>query len=631
MFLILSLFIPLFNFILAIFFGEYLGRTGIKICLIFNLIINTVITCIVFISMTATTYHVIFGLWIMSENIIIPWDFHFDNLTKTMWLIVNIISFLVHLYSFEYMSSDASLIRFLSYLALFTFFMLILISGNNLIILFLGWEGVGLSSYLLISFWFTRIAANKAAIKALVVNRVSDFALTIGILLLLLLCQTLQFPSLYLLIPFFQQKNIWFGFYLMDPLFLICFLLFIGAMGKSAQIILHTWLPDAMEGPTPVSALIHAATMVTAGVFLVIKCSILFECVPIFLVIITIVGATTAFFAASIGLAQNDIKKVIAYSTCSQLGYMFFICGLSGYNIAFFHLVNHAFFKALLFLTAGAIIHSMANEQDMRKYGGLFQLLPFTYVMLIIGSNALMGIPFLTGYYSKDCIIEYAISTYTITGTFAYSIGLFTAGFTAYYSFRVLILTFLFDINSNKHVIQKTHEATPLMTFVLIFLSIGSIFFGYLFKDKFIGFGNLFYTSNITILNYSNTWIEAEALHPFLKLQPLIFSLLFVIACLWFQKGIIFSQKIYTFLTNRWFFDLIYNKFINEFILLKAYNNLFILLDKGILELIGPQGFHLFLNNISLFCLKTQRGLIFYYGRIIFCILYFIILIWIIF
>jgi len=427
-----------------------------------------------------------------------------------MLLVVNIISALVHLYSTDYMSHDPHLPRFMSYLSLFTFFMLMLVTGDNFVILFLGWEGVGLCSYLLISFWYTRLQANKAAIKALVVNRVADFALTIGMIAIFFVFKSLDFHVVFPLAPFFVNSTFIFLGYDLPVLTVICSLLFIGAMGKSAQIGLHTWLPDAMEGPTPVSALIHAATMVTAGVFLIIKCSPLFEYVPAVLSVITFVGATTAFFSATIGLVQNDIKKVIAYSTCSQLGYMIFACGLSNYHVSLFHLANHAFFKALLFLSAGAIIHSLSNEQDMRRFGGLAPLLPFTSIMLLIGSLSLMGFPFLTGFYSKDLILELALTKYTIEGSFAYCLGLVTAFFTSFYSFRVFYLTFIYKNNSFRTVIKHVHELPWKMAVSLSVLSLGSIFLGYFAKDLFVGLGTDFWNHSILILPEHNNQLDAE-------------------------------------------------------------------------------------------------------------------------
>jgi len=414
-----------------------------------------------------------------------------------MLVVVLSVSTVVHLYSTEYMSEDPHLPRFMSYLSLFTFFMLLLISSDNFVGLFLGWEGVGLCSYLLISFWFTRIQANKAAIKAMIVNRIADLAFTVGILTIFYTFQTVEFGAVFGLAPYLTSATVLFGTFVVPPVTVIALLLFLGAMGKSAQLGLHTWLPDAMEGPTPVSALIHAATMVTAGVFLIIRCSPLFECVPSILLFITLIGASTAFMAATAGLLQNDLKKVIAYSTCSQLGYMVFACGLSSYALSLFHLSNHAFFKALLFLSAGAVIHSVSSEQDLRRFGALGTLLPYTHGMFVIGSLALMGFPFLTGFYSKDLILELAASTVTVPGTFAYWLGLVTAFFTAYYSYRLLFLAFYGRPRAPRLYLTHTHELTPRMATALALLSLGSIFLGYLARDLFIGFGTPFWNGVI--------------------------------------------------------------------------------------------------------------------------------------
>jgi len=433
-----------------------------------------------------------------------------------MLFVVLIVSSLVHLYSTAYMSEDPHTSRFMSYLSLFTFFMLILVSSENLISLFLGWEGVGLCSYLLISFWFTRTAANKAAIKAMIVNRVADLALTIGIIAAFFIFQSVEFAPIFGLAPFATNLS------------LVTFLLFVGAMGKSAQIGLHTWLPDAMEGPTPVSALIHAATMVTAGVFLIIRCSALFEQTPDVLLFITFIGAATAFMAATSGLLQNDLKKIIAYSTCSQLGYMVFICGLSGYAISFFHLTNHAFFKALLFLSAGAVIHAISNEQDLRRLGGLTRLLPFTYTMFVIGSLALMGFPFLTGFYSKDLILEVVAGQLTVPASFAYWVGLVTALFTAFYSFRLLYLAFYSPSRSPYAYLTHTHELSPNLAIPLAILALGSIFFGFFARDLFIGFGTMFWNGAIPVSPSSQ--IAGEFLSAGVKLVPLIGSIMAVLA-----------------------------------------------------------------------------------------------------
>ena len=538
------------------------------------------------------------GSWIESGLFEVRWEFYFDNLTLVMLIVVNSISFLVHLYSLDYMSHDPKQIKFMSYLSLFTFFMLILITGDNFIILFLGWEGVGLCSYLLISFWYTRVQANKSAMKALIVNRISDFGLTIGIIAIYFVFKSLNFATVFSMVPYFYNKTFFLIGLDLPILPTIAGLLFFGACGKSAQIGLHTWLPDAMEGPTPVSALIHAATMVTAGVFLIIKCSVIFEYAPTILTIITFVGALTAFFAGTAGLVQNDLKKVIAYSTCSQLGYMIFACGLSNYHVGFFHLVNHAFFKALLFLSAGAIIHSLSNEQDMRRFGGLINLLPFTGIMLLIGSLALIGLPFLTGFYSKDLILEVAYGKYTVTGHFAYWLGLITAFFTSFYSYRVFYYTFLYKNNSFRKVAKNIHELPLKMAIALFVLALGSIFLGYITKDLFVGLGTDFWNQSIFILPEHNNQIEAEFIPHIYKILPFFLTMLSISAANvlfeynvpWVLKNSYDFKKIYKFFVYKWYFDPIYNNYLNIPLLQFAYWNLFRFVDKGFLELFGPFG-----------------------------------------
>lgn len=504
--------LPLISFICCVQFGWLIGRRGSAYLATFIMFLT--VCCVGFFffktSFQQKLYFLSFGTWIYSDALNVDWGFYYDNLTLAMLLVVTIVSALVHLYSIDYMAHDPHLPRFMSYLSLFTFFMFLLIVGNNFIILFLGWEGVGLCSYLLISFWYTRLQANKAAIKALIVNRIADLALTIGIAAIFFVFKSFDFHLVFSLVPFFMKSTFYFFGYEIPVLTVICFLLFIGAMGKSAQIGLHTWLPDAMEGPTPVSALIHAATMVTAGVFLIIKCSPLFEYVPCILSIITFVGGATAFFSATVGLFQNDIKKVIAYSTCSQLGYMIFACGLSNYHVGLFHLINHAFFKALLFLSAGAIIHSLSNEQDVRKFGGLISLLPFTSTMFLIGTLSLIGLPFLTGFYSKDLILELALTKYSLEGSFTYSLGIITAFLTSFYSFRLFYMTFLYQNNSFRQVINHVHELPVKMAIALGILSLGSIFFGYFAKDLLVGLGTNFWNESIFILPAHNNQLEAE-------------------------------------------------------------------------------------------------------------------------
>jgi NADH-ubiquinone oxidoreductase chain 5 len=622
--ILIIVFLPLLSFLFSGLLGRYFGSNWTKIITTSLIGANFVFVMYVFYSILFLTenYTVSIGNWIDNGLLVVDWSFSIDNLTIVMLIVVNSVSFIVHLYSMDYMGNDPHISRFMSYLSLFTFFMIILITGDNFIMLFLGWEGVGLCSYLLISFWFTRIQANKSAIKALIVNRISDFALTFGIITIFHVFRSLNFNVVFALIPFFANESfIFFGFSL-NIISTISLLLFIGAMGKSAQIGLHTWLPDAMEGPTPVSALIHAATMVTAGVFLLIKCSPIFEHSPKILVFITFIGATTAFFSATVGLIQNDIKKVIAYSTCSQLGYMVFACGLSNYHVALFHLSNHAFFKALLFLSAGSIIHSLSNEQDMRKYGALINMLPFTSVMLLIGSLSLMGFPFLTGYYSKDLIIELAYSNYTVNGNFCFWLGLVTACLTSFYSYRVFYLTFIYNNNSFKQVALNVHELPIKMAVSLSILAIGSIFFGYMSKELFVGFGTDFWNQSIFILPQHNKQFNIEFIPQAVKMMPFLGSILAVTAA-----NILFTlnfnwvgflgfnlRPLYSFLSYKWYFDVVYNKLINLTVFKFGYNTVFKAIDKGFLEHIGPHFFSNILFYLSNSIHRLQTGLVYRYG-----------------
>jgi len=444
---LLIVFLPLLGSLSSGFLGQYLGFSGAVRITSCCIITTFIFSCISFyeVALSQSPVYIQLFSWINSEMLDFYWGFYFDSLTVLMLCVVTCVSSIVHLYSIGYMEADPHVPRFFSYLSLFTFFMIILVTADNFIQMFVGWEGVGLCSYLLINFWHTRLQANKAAIKAVIVNRVGDMGLVIGILAIFYIFKTVNYTALFSLVPFYSlelDNSLYLLGFNIDALTFICIFLFIGSVGKSAQIGLHTWLPDAMEGPTPVSALIHAATMVTAGVFLLARCSPLFEYSSTALGVVTCMGAMTAFFAATTALVQNDLKRVIAYSTCSQLGYMVFACGISNYNVGVFHLANHAFFKALLFLSAGSVIHALGDEQDMRKMGGLAKLIPFTYAMMFIGSLALMGFPFLTGFYSKDAILELAFGTFTVSSHFAYWLGTVAACFTAFYSMRLLWLTF---------------------------------------------------------------------------------------------------------------------------------------------------------------------------------------------
>ncbi|KAF4318532.1 hypothetical protein G195_008131 [Phytophthora kernoviae 00238/432] len=531
-------------------------------------------------------------------------------LTMVMLIVVTSVSTLVHLYSSKYMANDPHLPRFMSYLSLFTFFMLILVTGDNFIQMFVGWEGVGFCSYLLINFWFTRLQANKAAIKAMLVNRVSDLILLLGILTIFYNIRTIEYFSTFA--------------YILSIVDVACILIFIGAMGKSAQIFLHLWLPDAMEGPTPVSALLHAATMVTAGVYLTARCSPMFEYSIFSLKVITIIGASTAFFASTVGLVQNDFKKIVAYSTCSQLGYMFFACGLSNYPLAIFHLSNHAYFKALLFLCSGAVIHAMGDEQDIRKMGGLRRILPFTYIMFLIGSLSLMGFPFLTGFYSKDLILEVAFASFSETGHFAYWLGTIGAFFTAFYSTRLLFFAFLSETNAYKNIIKHAHDVPLEMGIPLGILAFGSIFIGYISKDMFVGLGSNFWNNSIFINPLNNQMIDAEFLPTFFKLLPVILSFcgLFSAFYLYFFKfKFLYNLKIseyglyfYNFLNRKWYFDKIYYEFINQYILKIGYDVTYKMIDKGLIEMCGPYGLTTIFSFLSQKIILIQTGYIYHYS-----------------
>lgn len=563
--------------------------------------------------------------WVVVDSLNLAWGFCFDTLTLAMLVVVTFISSLVHLYSTEYMEHDPHFPRFMSYLSLFTFFMIILVTANNFLQMFIGWEGVGVSSYLLINFWYTRIQANKAAIKAMLVNRVGDFFLLLAIFTTFLMFNSLDYDVIFNSIKSAHYENItiYFGSYSLTGIDVICLFLFFGAMGKSAQIGLHTWLPDAMEGPTPVSALIHAATMVTAGVFLIARCSFLFEHSTLILTIITILGATTAFFAATTGLFQNDMKRVIAYSTCSQLGYMIFACGLSGYEVGLFHLANHAFFKALLFLGAGAVIHAMMDEQDMRKMGGLKNLLPFTYAITIIGSLALVGFPFLAGFYSKDIILEISGSIYTTTAQYAFWLGLLAAFCTAYYSTRLVYLVFLVKPNSNKNTLLNAHEPTLRMAAPLIILGICSIFVGYFTKELFIGFGNQVIGAAIYIDPAKYIMVDIEFLPLSYKLLPLILTLLGISSAAYIYRAKLNEffliklnstvMQIFYFFNKKWFFDRLYNEFIIQKLARNGYYYFYQDIDRGLLEQLGPIGIYKVLYSLINIIQRLQTGFIIHY------------------
>lgn len=644
----LVLAIPAISAFITGLFGKFLGKNGVRFLNITCMFLTLLVSCLIFYEVALLKYVTLInlGTWFSFGEVLVEFELYFDSITATMLLVVSIVSFLVHVYSLDYMGEDPHSIRFMTYLTLFTLFMFVLLTAGNFIQFFAGWEGVGLASYLLINFWYTRTQANTSALKALVVNRFGDFALYVGMLVIFATFKTTSFLTVFSLaetaIPmefsFFGGVPAFMGAYapILSELFqfnvstieFICFFLFIGAVGKSAQLGLHIWLPDAMEGPTPVSALIHAATMVTAGVFLIIRCSPLFELAPTTLKFVTVVGALTAFFAATVGLMQNDLKKVIAYSTCSQLGYMVFACGSSGYNASFYHLINHAFFKALLFLCAGSVIHALANEQDIRRMGGVVKILPITYVMMLIGSLSLLGFPYLTGFYSKDVILEITLATNTTFGLFAYTLGVISVFFTAFYSCRLLHLTFFgHQTNTLRNVVLHAHESPKYMLFAFFPLAIGSIYWGFWTKDMFVGLGSDFWQGAIVTAPANYVLVEAEFLPLELKLLPMIISFSGVAASFLIyytrtgnQLNFLRIKKLFgcyssiiIFLNRKWNFDFVYNRIFVKPYMFISYFITFKYIDRGILEYFGPLGVVRLSSKLGSSIMKLHSGLLYRY------------------
>ena len=618
------LFLPLLASIISGFFGKIIGDRSSEIITSLFVVISAGLSLFIFYNVIFNLYekNIVLATWINSGTLNVNWSIKIDALSSVMLVVVTLVSALVHIYSIGYMSHDPHKPRFMAYLSLFTFAMLTLVTADNFLQLFFGWEGVGLCSYFLIGFWFKRETANAAAIKAFVVNRVGDFGFALGIFLIFYLFGTVNYSEVFALIPQIIDKELLFLGIQIKAIDLICMLLFIGAMGKSAQIFLHTWLPDAMEGPTPVSALIHAATMVTAGVFLVVRCSPIFEYSPLTLNVITIVGMTTAFFAATVALVQNDIKKIIAYSTCSQLGYMFFATGVGAYNVAMFHLFTHAFFKALLFLGSGSVIHSFKDEQNINEMGAVYKKLPYTWVLMIIGTLALTGFPFLSGFYSKDAIIEFAYLKGNTAGYYAASIGILTALFTSIYSWRLIFKTFHGNYNNKKIKIEEMHESSLVMLIPLIILSVGAIFSGFLFKDLFIGHGDhaYFWGDSIKFLNPLSTE------HPplwFILLTPTLVLISIPVAYYLFVKNkeipnqfAQLNKPLYNFLVNKWYFDELYNIL---FIQSSKKIGLFFwkIIDVKTIDKFGPDGISSFIKILSVKASKFQSGFIYQYAFMI--------------
>ena len=563
----LILFLPLIGAIISGFFGNKIGDRSSEILTSLFTTTAAILSIIIFYNVIFEGYenNIVLFKWIYSGTLDVNWSIKIDALSSVMLVVVTFVSSLVHIYSIGYMSHDPNKPRFMCYLSLFTFSMLALVTADNFLQLFFGWEGVGLCSYLLIGFWFKKETANNAAIKAFLVNRVGDFGLALGVFLIFYYFGTVNFDVVFEQIPKIDKTSINFLGVNFNAVDLICLLLFIGAMGKSAQIFLHTWLPDAMEGPTPVSALIHAATMVTAGVFLVVRCSPIYEYSELILAFITIIGMTTAIFAASIALVQDDIKKIIAYSTCSQLGYMFFAAGVGAYNVAMFHLFTHAFFKALLFLGSGSVIHSFKDEQNINLMGGVWKKLPVTYSLMIVGTLALTGFPFLSGFYSKDAIIEFAYLSGSNVGYYAASIGILTALLTSIYSWRLIFKTFHGTYENKDIKIDEMHESPLVMIVPLFILALGAIGSGYLFKELLIGYNSSanFWGNSIFFLeplsqNHSPKW--------FILLTPILVVLTIPFSYILFVKNkdllinfVSTNRPLYQFLKNKWYFDELYN------------------------------------------------------------------------
>jgi NADH-ubiquinone oxidoreductase chain 5 len=608
--------LPILGSIVSGFFGRNIGVSGARIITCTCVIITTILAIVAFLEVGLNQIPVKIELfrWIDAESLNIKWSFNFDSLTVSMLIPVLIVSSLVHLYSIGYMNHDPHNQRFFSYLSLFTFMMIILVTADNFLLMFVGWEGVGVCSYLLVSFWFTRIAANQSSISAFLTNRVGDCFLTIGMFAILWSYGNLDYSTVFSLAPYYSESVI----------IIIGICLLIGAMAKSSQVGLHVWLPMAMEGPTPVSALIHAATMVTAGVYLLIRVSPLIEYSSLVLLLCLWLGAITTVFSSLIGLFQQDIKKVIAYSTMSQLGMMVIAVGLSSYNIALFHLVNHAFYKGLLFLGAGAVIHAVADNQDFRKYGGLISYLPLTYSVMLIASLSLVAFPFMTGFYSKDFIIESAFGKYHISSIAVYYIASIGAMFTTLYSVKVLYLTFLSNPNGpivNYKQAHAAHESDIYMSLPLIILAVFSIFFGYITKDIFIGLGSDFFSDNGLFIHPKHEiMLDTEfAVPTFYKLLPLFFTVsLSIISILFteFYPTLLIKFKlsnlgynIFGFFNQRFLVEMFYNKYISGLILdLGAQTTK--IMDKGSVEKFGPFGLEKSVSDISNSINKLSTGIV---------------------
>ena len=620
--------LPLAGAIIAGVLGRALGPRPTEVITTSLLFLAAVLACIAFwqVGFGGQTVKVSLLRWVTSGELEVSWGLRIDTLTAVMLVVVTVVSALVHLYSIGYSAVEDGRERFFCYLSLFTFAMLALVTSDNLLQLYFGWEGVGLMSYLLIGFWYHKPEANSAAIKAFIVNRVGDFGFALGICGVFAVTQSIQLDAVFAAAPALAGKAMQFLGYQVDILTCLCLLLFMGAMGKSAQFLLHTWLPDAMEGPTPVSALIHAATMVTAGVFMVARLSPLFELAPDALAFVTLVGAVTAFFAATVGLVQNDIKRVVAYSTCSQLGYMFVACGVGAYGAGIFHLFTHAFFKALLFLGSGSVIQAMHHEQDMRRMGGLAPKIPFTWAMMLIGTLSLtgVGIPYLAGFagfHSKDAIIEAAYAAHT-PGGYAFWLLIVAALMTSFYSWRLMFMTFHGPTRADHETFEHAHEGPLVLLAPLAVLAVGAIAAGFVFQGVFIGEGrSAFWGNSLFGAPGNHIYEEMHHVPEWVILMPGIAMLLgFAIAWLFYIRLPMLPaatarmfRPIYLFLLNKWYFDELY-----DWLLVRPAMAIGRMLwktgDGRIIDGLGPDGVAQRVQDVTGRVVRLQSGYVYHYA-----------------
>lgn len=632
---LLTLF-PLFiNIILVFLFGQFLGKKGVIILTVLNLIISNSINIFAIyetIFCGFSTSLKIFS-WVNISYFYVDWGFTYDEVSVIMSCVVLFISLIVHVFTIEYMNSDPYFIRFFMYLTIFTFFMLVFVISDNFLQMFLGWEGVGLTSYLLINFWYTRLEANKAAIKAIIVNRFGDVSIYLALILIFFSFQTFDYSTVFATSYYLSNELIYLPFYthlnllITTKIGLISFFILVGAATKSAQFGFHSWLPDAMEGPTPVSALLHAATMVTAGVYIIIRISPLIEFSPVILWMISILGGLTALFSAFVGIFQFDIKKVIAYSTCSQLGYMFAICGFSGYSIALFHLFNHAFFKALLFLGAGSVIHSLTDEQDMRKMGSLHSFLPFTYISLFVASLSLAGVPFLSGFFSKDIILEFLYADMSFTGLFVFFLTILAACCTAFYSMRLLYLVFIRRFGGYSISLVNVHELPNYILILFGSLIFLSIFSGFLFSEVCSSVAPLIWNNSLLIALNNVVFVEFEYISYLIRLLPLLFScctllIAFYIYYYYLQVSqlinyIFLNNIIFSFFYFKWYFDYIY-RYLVLFFFYFTYYGFYKLIDRGFVEYFGTLSIAWFINYFVFIFSKLLNGILSLYVFIMF-------------